>query len=92
MGRKLEISEEEIKVLGRRIKKAVRKLTGIDQILQETESDLSMIEKLREQAIQAKCVSIHVLSQYIVHTPWSGVFKSRTAERSCVFSELTYNY
>ena len=54
LGRNLTISEEEIKELGRRIKEAVGKLTGIDQILIETEKDLTNIENLRKEAIQAK--------------------------------------
>ena len=54
LGRKLTISEEGIKQLAGRIKEAVRKLTGIDEILKETEDDLNMIDDLRRQAIQAK--------------------------------------
>ena len=54
LGRNLTISEEEIKELGRRIKEAVRKLTGIDEILNETANNLEMIEDLRREAIQAK--------------------------------------
>lgn len=41
-------------MLGERIKEAVRKLTGIDQILEDTERDFAMIEDLKQQAIQAK--------------------------------------
>ena len=54
LGRKLTISEDEIKQLAERINEAVRKLTGIDQILEETKNDLIMIDDLRKQAILAK--------------------------------------
>lgn len=56
LGRNLTISEEGIKELSKRITDAVSKLTGIDQILIETARELSMLENLKREAIEAKYV------------------------------------
>ncbi|XP_028398055.1 laminin subunit beta-1-like [Dendronephthya gigantea] len=60
LGRSLTISEEGIKELGRRIKDAVNKLTGIDQILIETARELSTLENLKQEAIQANSSATNV--------------------------------
>ena len=54
LGRKLNISESEIRDLAKDIKDAVRKLTGLDKIINETDRDLNLLADLERQAIKAK--------------------------------------
>ena len=54
LGRKLNISESDIKKLAEEIKQAVRKLTGLDKIFNETAGDLRLLVDLEQQARMAK--------------------------------------
>lgn len=51
---KLSVSREEIAKLANDIKKALASLTGIDDILQETEERLNSVNNLKERAEQAR--------------------------------------
>lgn len=53
LGREFNFSEEEIRMLAKRIKDVLKKLTGIDVILEETTRDLSFLEDLKRKAINA---------------------------------------
>lgn len=51
---KLSVTREEIAKLANDIKKALASLTGIDDILQETEERLNSVNNLKERAEQAR--------------------------------------
>lgn len=51
---KLSVSPEEIAKLAEDIKEALASLTGIDEILQETEERLNKANNLKERAEQAR--------------------------------------
>jgi len=51
---KLSVTPEEIAKLAEDIKKALASLTGIDEILQETEERLNTANNLKERAEQAR--------------------------------------
>lgn len=51
---KLSVTREEIAKLANDIKKALSSLTGIDDILQETEERLNSVNNLKERAEQAR--------------------------------------
>ena len=51
---KLSVTRDEIAKLANDIKKALASLTGIDDILQETEERLNSVNNLKERAEQAR--------------------------------------
>ena len=51
---KLSVTREEISKLAEDIRKALAALTGIDDILQETEERLNAVNNLKERAEQAR--------------------------------------
>lgn len=57
---KLSVTREEIAKLANDIKKALASLTGIDDILQETEERLNSVNNLKERAEQARAKAVAV--------------------------------